>query len=144
MNANSVICNFISLHPNDWEEELKAQYDLKIKREGDLAIFNYSYEADFYQPIVQEARGIIIDTVRLEVVCWPFRKFGNHTEGYVDEIDWNSARVLEKVELGSKRYSKGTSKKSAILRSLSALGTDLPFFQSVKVLAGIPVFFATR
>ena len=98
MNANSVICNFISLHPNDWEEELKAQYDLKIKREGDLAIFNYSYEADFYQPIVQEARGIIIDTVRLEVVCWPFRKFGNHTEGYVDEIDWNSARVLEKVD----------------------------------------------
>ncbi|MBR2461079.1 MAG: hypothetical protein IKB34_07625 [Clostridia bacterium] len=98
MNTNSILCKFISDHPNDWEEILENEYDLRIKKDGNYAIFNYSILGNFYDPIVQEARGIILDYVNLEVVCWPFRKFGNHTEGYVDTIDWKSARVLEKVD----------------------------------------------
>ncbi len=97
MNENSVICKFIDEHPDDWEELLKG-YELRIKKDGDLAIFNYVAAADFFNPIVQEARGIIVDTVKKEVVCWPFRKFGNHNEGYADKIDWSSARVLQKVD----------------------------------------------
>ncbi len=98
MNNNSVICNFISEHPSDWEVLLTEQYCVKVRREGALAIFNYERDCDFADPVVQEARGIIIDVEKLEVVCWPFRKFGNYNEGYVDDIDWNSARVLEKVD----------------------------------------------
>ena len=98
MNPHSFICQFIATHPEDWEGSLRHTLDLRIKREGALAIFNYNIIADFHNPIVQEARGIIIDTERLEVVCWPFRKFGNHTEGYADDIDWEHARVLEKVD----------------------------------------------
>lgn len=96
MNEHSVICKFISEHSN-WEELLDG-LGIRIRREGDLAIFNYGITCDFYNPVVQEARGIIIDLSCLEVVCWPFRKFGNHTEGYVDDIDWSSARVQEKVD----------------------------------------------
>ena len=98
MNQYSFICRFIAEHPEDWEATLRRTLDLRIKHEGALAIFNYNIIADFHNPIVQEARGIIIDTERLEVVCWPFRKFGNHTEGYADEINWANARVLEKVD----------------------------------------------
>jgi len=98
MNTNSVICNFIETYPDDWEARLKKDYGLKIKKEESYAIFNYNIDCDFYNPIVQEARGIIIDYVEKEVVCWPFRKFGNHNEGYADKIDWQSARVLEKVD----------------------------------------------
>lgn len=98
MNNNSHLCRFIADHPEDWEALLSKQYKLRIKRDGDLAIFNYEIIADFYDPIVQEARGIILDVARLEVVCWPFRKFGNHSEGYADTIDWSSARVLEKID----------------------------------------------
>ncbi len=98
MNENSILCKFLAEHPNDWEDRLKREYDLKIKKEGNYAIFNYNICCNFYDAIVQEARGIIIDYVNLEVVCWPFRKFGNHHEGYADEIDWESARVLEKVD----------------------------------------------
>lgn len=98
MNKNSVICNFINEHPDDWESILHKDYDLRIKKEGAYAIFNYNVTCDFYDPIVQEARGIIIDVDNLEVVCWPFRKFGNYNEGYADKIDWSSARVLEKVD----------------------------------------------
>ena len=98
MNENSVLCKFINAHPEDWERILHYDYDLRIKKDGTYAIFNYNVTADFYNPIVQEARGIIIDYVKKEVVCWPFRKFGNYNEGYADQIDWNSARVLEKVD----------------------------------------------
>lgn len=53
---------------------------------------------DFTDPVVQEARGIVIDITNGEVVCWPFRKFGNWQESYADKIDWESARILEKVD----------------------------------------------
>lgn len=98
MNRNSIICNFIADHPNDWEQLLADEYGIKVKKEEPYAIFNYGLNCDYFNPIVQEARGIIIDYINLEVVCWPFRKFGNHNEGYADTIDWNSARVLEKVD----------------------------------------------
>ena len=98
MNTNSYLCRFLAAHPGDWEERLKRDYDLRIKRDGEYAVFNYEINADFYDPIVQEARGIILDTERYEVVCWPFRKFGNYSEGYADRIDWSSARVLEKID----------------------------------------------
>ena len=98
MNRNSIICNFIAEHPNDWEQLLADEYGIKIKKEEPYAILNYGLNCDYFNPLVQEARGIIIDYVNLEVVCWPFRKFGNHNEGYADSIDWKSARVLEKVD----------------------------------------------
>ena len=89
MNANSVICKYIFDHPNDWYESLHKDYGIRIKKEDSLAIFSYNVECDFKNPIVQEARGIIIDYEKIEVVCWPFRKFGNYTESYADKIDWN-------------------------------------------------------
>lgn len=98
MKNNSLICEFISNHSEDWEELLVNEYGIKVKKEDRLVIFNYGLNCEYANPIVQEARGIIIDIISLEVVCWPFRKFGNHNEGYADTIDWNSARVLEKVD----------------------------------------------
>lgn len=53
---------------------------------------------DYTDPIVQEARGIVVDMTNGDVVCWPFRKFGNWQESYSDKIDWGSARILEKVD----------------------------------------------
>lgn len=115
MNKNSVLCNFMHSH-SDWRTKLSSSpYFIKIKEEGPLAIFNYNLLAldfiendegeavktmvcDFSLPEVQEARGIIIDTEKLEVVCWPFRKFGNYGESYADDIDWKTAEVQEKVD----------------------------------------------
>lgn len=97
MNGRSLLCTYLSEHP-DWECRLREDFGLKIRRDGPYAIFNYGYESHFGDPLVQEARGIILDTERLEVVCWPFRKFGNYLESYADAIDWSTARVQEKVD----------------------------------------------
>lgn len=95
----SLICDFINEHSN-WEELLSnSPYNLKIKREDNYVLFMYNQiESDFYNPIVREARGIIIDIDRIVPVCWAFNKFGNYGEGYVDEIDWSTAHVQEKVD----------------------------------------------
>lgn len=102
MNRYSLICNFIKDNPDDWREKLDDKL-IRIKEEEGLAIFNYvafggAETADFSDPVVQEARGIIINTQTMEVVCWPFRKFGNYGEYYTDEIDWATARVQDKVD----------------------------------------------
>lgn len=98
MNIHSCICSFIAKYPEQWESILRKDYNLKIKKDNTYAIFNYSFDCDFSNPIVQEARGIILDIEALEVVCWPFRKFGNHNESYADPINWARARVQEKVD----------------------------------------------
>jgi hypothetical protein len=98
MTEKSLLCNFIKENSDDFLTLLYKNYNIKAKIENNLAIFNYGHACDFSSPLVQEARGIIINTDTLEVVCWPFRKFGNYGESYADEIDWDSARVLEKVD----------------------------------------------
>ena len=97
MTKNSHLCNIIQNNPNTWRQIIE-QKRIKIKEDGVLAIFNYDIKADFRDPVVQESRGIIINTDTATVVCWPFNKFGNYSENYAAEIDWNTARVLEKVD----------------------------------------------
>lgn len=97
MNKNSLIVKFIVEHPQNWREIFKEK-NINISEDGTLALFKYGAGCDFSDPIVQEARGIIIDMSTFDVVCWPFNKFGNYGESYADEIDWESARVQEKVD----------------------------------------------
>lgn len=98
MNKNSKILCFIEQNPNIWREKLKEDYNITIKEEYPFAIFNYGVDSDFSNPIVQEARGIILDLEDHEVACWPFRKFGNYNESYADKIDWQTAKVQDKID----------------------------------------------
>lgn len=95
------LIDYIKEHKN-WREELSNKpYSLKIKDDEGFTLFMYNQiESDFYNPIVKEARGVILDLAGEEpcVVCRAFDKFGNYGEGYVDDIDWASARVQEKVD----------------------------------------------
>ena len=97
MNSKSFLCRLIDAHPENWRQICEDKY-IKVKDDGALSIFTYDIFADFYDPVVQEARGIIIDTEKKDVVCCPFRKFGNSHEGYADKIDWKTAVVQEKVD----------------------------------------------
>ena len=95
-DLNSYIVDYIKNHPS-WRDDFK-ELKITVKEDGDLAIFNYGFEADFFNPIVQEARGIIIDLNDLGIVCWPFRKFANSDEAYADTIDWNNCQVEDKID----------------------------------------------
>ena len=84
----------------DWEEQLSnAPYHIRIKRSDDFIIFSYNMDSDFNIEIVRECRGIILDEMAgFRPVCVPFFKFGNYGESYADDIDWNTAKVQEKID----------------------------------------------
>ena len=84
----------------DWEERLSnAPYHIQIKRSDGYMILSYRIEADFNRDVVRECRGIILDeTNGYQPVCVPFFKFGNYGEPYADDIDWNTAKVQEKID----------------------------------------------
>jgi len=84
----------------DWEEQLPNDpYYIKIKRSDGFVMFTYGVEADFRMDMVRECRGIILDeTDDYKPVCVPFFKFGNYGESYADTVDWNTARVQEKID----------------------------------------------
>lgn len=91
------LLEFIKENDN-WEEVLKKEKHIKIRKEGNLALFKYSAKADFKDEIVRGARGHIIDLDKMEYVCRPFLKFGNYYEEYVPDIDWTTAQIQEKID----------------------------------------------
>ena len=95
-----LIEQFIEDHPNDWEVLLKKPpYCLKIFHEGDYTLFKYNhYDSIMREPIVQEARGLIINMKTKKVVCHSFNKFFNYDDSNSKPIDWNSAKVLDKID----------------------------------------------
>lgn len=87
----------------DWEEVLSnPPYSITIKKDGGYILLKYNqFLSDFSNPIVRECRGSIFylrDDGLYECVCRAFDKFGNYGEEYVDEIDWSTAQVQEKVD----------------------------------------------
>lgn len=67
-------------------------YENKILLKYDQIESNMSFEE------VQDCRGLILERDTWKVMCLSFRKFFNHAEGNAASIDWNTARVLEKVD----------------------------------------------
>lgn len=100
MNKNSIICQYLNDHQDNWRADME-KLNIKYKEDASgLCIFKYGIGADFSNPIVCEARGIIIDLNTLSVECIGFDKFFNSHEPYAatDKIDWSSAKVQEKLD----------------------------------------------
>lgn len=88
----------------DWENILSnSPYNIKISRMNvlgrNLMLLKYNQlSSDFNNELVRECRGLIIDEDSLQPVSVPFFKFGNYGESYCPNIDWKSAKVLEKID----------------------------------------------
>lgn len=84
-------------------KDLLAKYAIKSSRHlaySNLVMFKYNQiESPFHEPIVQQARGPILDEAdNWAFVSRPFDKFFNHGEQLAAEIDWSTARVQEKLD----------------------------------------------
>jgi hypothetical protein len=86
----------------NWMEILQGDpYNITIKQDGEYYLLQYhQFASDFNNPIVRDCRGSIFrrEGARWICVCYPFHKFGNYGESYCPDIDWNTARVYEKVD----------------------------------------------
>ena len=85
--------------PDVWESTLTDKYKIKIVKDGALASLKYDQiESPMAEPIVQQCRGMVVDTERRKVIAWPYNKFWNMGETLADEIEWSTARVQEKLD----------------------------------------------
>ncbi len=84
-------------------DDLKTRFAIDSTRHKtypNLVLVKYNQiESPFAEPMVQEARGMILDeSDNWRVICCRFNKFFNYGEGNAATIDWSSARVQEKVD----------------------------------------------
>lgn len=65
-------------------------------------IYQFTYdmlEGKFAERITQECRGIILDSNKnWDVLAYPYDKFWEEDNVLADKLDWNTTRVLEKVD----------------------------------------------
>lgn len=90
----------IEEHPK-WLEYLERELKIKASRAltGNLVSLKYDQiESPMDNPIVQECRGMVVNTATGKILAHPYNKFWNHGEALAVEIDWSSARVLEKLD----------------------------------------------
>lgn len=89
---------------SDWECLLSSEpFNIQISYDEfagrRLMLLRYDQlSSDFSNDIVKECRGLILDAETYEVVCHPFNKFFNYGEPWMDDIDWRTAYVTEKVD----------------------------------------------
>ena len=99
MSASLFLLDFISEN-EDWQQKIQElPYSIKLVEDENFILLKYNQlESDFTIPLVRECRGIILDKNTLKPVCIPFFKFANYGESYADIIDWNTAKVQEKID----------------------------------------------
>jgi hypothetical protein len=84
-------------------EQVTEKYAVVTRRHEtypNLVLFKYSMiDSPLEDPLVQECRGIILDEANdWAVVSYPYNKFFNHGEDKAHPIDWDTAKVFEKVD----------------------------------------------
>ncbi|MFW6272476.1 MAG: T4 RnlA family RNA ligase [bacterium] len=84
-------------------QELEDEYSIIAKQHSiypNLFLFKYSQiDSPMDNPIVQESRGLILDMNKdWSIVNMTYKKFFNYKEPNAVCIDWNSAKVMEKLD----------------------------------------------
>lgn len=97
MSGRLEIQKLLDLHGLD---HVVDSLKLIAKRKGDLVLLKYNQiESDYSIEAVQESRGIILDASdNWNIVCYGFKKFFNSQEGFAHSIDWNTARIYDKLD----------------------------------------------
>ena len=95
--------DLIAAHPTSWMSVLSDEYRIKISKdsETDTRLVSLKYnqiESDMSNPIVRQCRGMVVDVKANRIMAYPYDKFHNYGEHLASEIDWRTARKLEKLD----------------------------------------------
>lgn len=80
-------------------EDFEAEHGIKGKTDGQHILLDYDMASvDWNQPYGYACRGLILCADTLNVLGLGLKKFFNALEHQADPIDWNTAKVLEKLD----------------------------------------------
>lgn len=76
------------------------ELNLHVSKKDNFVLLKYKQiDADWSKKATHECRGLILDTNNnYNVVSYPYDKFFNIGEGYCADIDWDTAKVYEKLD----------------------------------------------
>jgi len=81
------------------EELSQPPFNIIIKEKDNLYLLKYNqFDSEFDYNLVQQCRGIILEKDTNKVLCYPFLKFFNYGEKLAENINWNNASVLQKID----------------------------------------------
>jgi len=88
---------------NNTLESITEKYAINYRSHQDFPnLYSFKYnmiDSPMNEEVVKDARGIILDANdNWSPISMAYRKFFNYREGNADMIDWNSARILEKLD----------------------------------------------
>lgn len=140
------LLTFIESNKN-WFSLLTNEFFINIKNIGDLYIFNYNqFKTNFSENFTRACRGTIlkINDKNIKPVCVPFYKFFNYNEKFADNIDFNTAKVLEKID-GSliKVYYNDGEWRIATNSTIDAREANIQSFNSVGISNFYDLFIYT-
>ncbi len=95
--------NLIAENPTTWLSILVEKYKIDTVWDNQdnprLVSLKYNMiESPMADPIVQECRGMVVDTKSNQILAHGYNKFFNQHEGMAAPIDWETARCLEKAD----------------------------------------------
>lgn len=80
-------------------DTLVKNHNLTMKETNGLILLKYNQaKSDLKKQVVKESRGIILEKDTYKVISMPFARFTNYSDSYADKIDWNTARVQNKLD----------------------------------------------
>jgi len=86
---------------NDWDAAIEhcqsEPLNMAVNRFDNLVTFNYC-QLNTPGDMESECRGLILEYGSWDVVGFSFRRFFNYGESRAAEINWNTAKVLEKID----------------------------------------------
>lgn len=91
--------DFITLHPTTWLDDLVEHFKINVARDGDLVSLKYNQvESPMDHPVVKQCRGTVVHVPTGRILAHPYDKFWNHGEPLAAQIDWSTARVMDKLD----------------------------------------------
>lgn len=86
---------------NGWEYETSPELEqnITVKQKGNMFLYNYndSVLVPRNHPVLMKCRGLVLREDGT-VLCFPFERFFNWFEKEKTDIDWESAKVMEKLD----------------------------------------------
>lgn len=99
MPVRNLVAELMAREPDRWLDILVNDYKIQAVRSAYAVSLKYNQlESPMAEPIVQQCRGMVVDSERRAVMAWGYDKFWNLGETMAAPIDWASARVQEKLD----------------------------------------------
>lgn len=95
--------NFIAANQGTWLQRLVDEYNISVVHDDQAnpRLVSLKYDqinSPMHEPIVQECRGVVVDLTNNSIIAHPYNKFWNLGEHLAHPVEWQTARVQEKLD----------------------------------------------